>query len=124
VSGLTSVCYSAAANPDGTLGPWQTETSLPLARWAADGLAHGGRIYVPGGMSGGSTSTVYYSSPLTGAAEVPGPVVRRRLLTGNLGPGVNLYDALGRRVRAGRARSGVYFQRPGSGGAAKAVLVR
>ncbi len=123
VSGLTAACWSAPTNPDGSLGAWASEAGLPQARWAADGLAHAGRIYVPGGHLSSGQSTVYYSSPLVGVAEGPARVTRRRALSVGAAAGGELYDALGRRVPAGRVRSGVYFI-PSAGGGSKAILVR
>lgn len=48
-TGPESDCWFSRVNPDGSIGTWQPETSLPAYRWAADGLAVNSRIYVPGG---------------------------------------------------------------------------
>lgn len=123
VGGLTANCWSAPVNPDGSVGQWTAEPALPQPRWAADGLEHAGRIYVPGGYLSSGQSTVYYSSPLVDVVEQPARVTRRRALSVGAAAEGELYDALGRRVSAGRVRSGVYFM-PSTGGGSKAILVR
>ncbi len=83
--GIVTSVYSAPINPDGTVGAWQAETSLPAERWAADGLALNDRIYVPGGYNGSGMPEVYYSSQLTGVAERPAAPALR--LAATLCPG-------------------------------------
>ena len=64
---LTDV-IGATINGDGTLGTWNSSTSLPAVRSYATGVAHNGYVYVLGGNNdwrdwfGTAYNTVYYAA--------------------------------------------------------------
>jgi hypothetical protein len=59
---LVSNVYYAKLNSDGSLGAWQTGTSLPQARYGASSANFGGYVYVMGGdYSSTNQSTIYYA---------------------------------------------------------------
>jgi len=76
------VVYYAKRNPDGTLGNWQSTTSLPSPVDGPTCAAVSGRLYSCGGLNGGAVSLVY-SAPINpdgsvGAwvSEAPLPAAR------------------------------------------------
>ncbi|MBI2931211.1 MAG: hypothetical protein HYY16_06140, partial [Planctomycetes bacterium] len=57
----------APINVDGTLGPWQPTTGLPLAREAHAAVVENGYVYVLGGSrAAGDTSNAVLSAPIHG----------------------------------------------------------
>lgn len=62
-STMTEVNYTPI-NSNGTLGAWNTTTSLPSGRMYSAAIAYGGRMYVYGGYSSGSTplNSVIYAT--------------------------------------------------------------
>ena len=66
----TATTYFARFNADGTVGAWQTSTSLPSGRYNNEGLAWDGHLYSLGGIVGPSDSNeawVATLDPATGA---------------------------------------------------------
>jgi N-acetylneuraminic acid mutarotase len=62
-NGNTQVAYYAPFNSTGSLGAWLTATSTCLCTWIdATAAANNGYLYQFGGYSGGTTSTVFYTS--------------------------------------------------------------
>ena len=53
-SGATGKTWSAAVNPDGTLGAWRAEKPLPVSLFGHTSFARGGRLFVLGGSTGSS----------------------------------------------------------------------
>ena len=61
-STVLSSVYYAPINDDGTLGSWQSTTSLTTGRWRHAAIAYAGHIYVLGGMATTSTADPTLSS--------------------------------------------------------------
>ncbi len=61
----SNAVYYAKVNADGSLGAWQTTTSLTAVRAYGAATASNGYIYYVGGRSNGTTyqSTIYYAAP-------------------------------------------------------------
>ncbi|MBI4054847.1 MAG: hypothetical protein HY402_01795 [Elusimicrobia bacterium] len=61
--GPRNTVYYASVQPDGSLGNWQSATSLPKQLMAHAGTVHGNRIYVLGGIANGvgAVDSVFWS---------------------------------------------------------------
>ena len=59
----SSIVYTAPINPDGTLGAWVTDTSLPGTVYLSQSIVTNNRVYLLGGLTGAVySSTVYTAS--------------------------------------------------------------
>lgn len=66
-NGSTSATvYYALINSNGTLGGWNTTTSLPVDITRSSSVVYNGYVYEIGGYVSGGTTTVYYSQIGTG----------------------------------------------------------
>lgn len=60
--GFKDSAYYAQVNNDGTIGSWNTTTSLPVGMNLASGALYDGYVYILGGQNGsGVLSSVYYA---------------------------------------------------------------
>lgn len=67
VSSGSAAVYSAPINQNGTLGNWTVESSLPGSLQASSVFVSNSRVYLFGGLTGGSSSSVtnaVYSAPV------------------------------------------------------------
>jgi N-acetylneuraminic acid mutarotase len=63
-SAALATTYYAPLNANGTIGTWNTTTTLPTAVYAASSVVYNGYVYEIGGYNssaGGSVSTTYYA---------------------------------------------------------------
>jgi hypothetical protein len=60
-------------NEDGTLGPWQTTTSLPAPVQGGELVALDGRLYLLGGIVVGADNQVWYAQVDPGSGDIVGP---------------------------------------------------
>ncbi|MGH7234425.1 MAG: hypothetical protein ACREF7_03215, partial [Candidatus Saccharimonadales bacterium] len=63
-SGPTSTVYYALINSDGTLGAWNTTTSLPSTTYQSTSVVHNGYIYILGGEVQGSPGANVNYAPI------------------------------------------------------------
>lgn len=63
--------FFAQANPDGTLGAWNTTAPLPAARALSDAVASDGVLYVVGGADGSVAKSSVYYAMVAGDGTVP-----------------------------------------------------
>lgn len=98
IGGFTSAAqntvYSAPINPDGSLGTWTTQATLPAARHDGAAWTLGGKIYYAGGT--GYSTVVYVATPsspgviTSWSTDTPLPNPRRRGGAVNIGNNVYL----------------------------------
>ena len=62
-SGVVNTVYYAPLNSNGTVGNWQSTSSLPIALFYATSVTYNGYVYEIGGIEGNSSAvnTVYYA---------------------------------------------------------------
>jgi hypothetical protein len=87
-----STIYFAKLNPDGTVGAWNSTTSLPVALNAMNVAVSNGYIYIMGGNNGTSNVTNTYYAPLladggigsfTGGTALPASISQSGVVVAN-----------------------------------------
>ena len=63
-SGYVSTVYTAPINGDGTLGAWTTASSLPSTLGLSQAIVTSNRVYLLGGLIGGSYVSTVYTAPI------------------------------------------------------------
>ena len=76
---VSNVVYRAKVNADGTLGAWQTDTSLPQPVFFPSAAAWNGRVYVTGGWNGSALISSVYSAQVNADGSL-GPWVAQKSL--------------------------------------------
>lgn len=85
-----SLVYSASINSDGTLGSWNTETSLPSILVYSSVVVTKNRVYLVGGRVSGAYTSNVYTAPInidgtigswSSAASLPGAIGASQVVT-------------------------------------------